>query len=64
MRRNIVEEDVTVCAKFHVEQDIVQDVEHMQPPSLRGWAMRLLQAAGERRGQGDQVFPKGGCAGR
>lgn len=35
----------------------------MQPPSLRGWTRRLLHAARERGGEGDQVFPKGGRAG-
>lgn len=64
MRCNVVEEGMSPCAKLDVEQYIVQDVEHMQPPSLRGWTSRLLRAAGERRGEGNQVFPKGGRAGR
>lgn len=62
MQCNVVEEGMIPCAKLDVEQHVVQDVEHMQPPSLRGWARRLLRTAGERRGEGDQVFPKGGRA--
>lgn len=64
MRCNIVEEAMVPCAKFDMEQYVVQDVEHMQPPSLRGWTRRLLRAAGERRGEGDQVFPECSRAGR
>lgn len=64
MWRNLFEEILIAGAEFDVEQHIIQDVEHMQPPPLRGWARRLLRAAGKRRGEGDQVFPKGDRAGR
>lgn len=44
---NLVGEVLVAGTKLDVEQHVIQDVEYMQPPPLRGWARHLLRAAGE-----------------